>query len=122
MVKTDRVLNRHSVIVESSFRMRLAYHLEYLSSYIPVYQSPEFENVLRLNHRQYYANLLSGITMFTDPCREHQNKIQDLIRTCLYELYECSASKENELLFTNAVAARLLTQMLQRKQRGRISS
>ena len=97
--------------IESGFRMRLAYYLGYLSSYIPVYWSHEFAQILRLDHRQYHADLLSGMTMFTEPCRQHQRKIRDLIRTGQYELCECSASKENEWLFTDAVAARLLAKM-----------
>lgn len=95
------------------FKMRLAYYLGYLFAYIPVYQSPDFAQVLRLDHRQYHADLLSGMNMFTEPCRKHQRGIRDLIRAGQYELRECSASKENERLFTDAAEARLLAKMSQ---------
>jgi hypothetical protein len=101
---------------DEDFRRRLTYYLGYLYRYVPVLHSPDFARFMKPDHRQYHADQLSGMNMGTIYCRQHEKKIRDAIRSKNYELQMCSASKDDERLFTGPAEARLLAMLNMRKR------
>src|SRR5690349_17562266 len=61
------------------FRSYLSCYLGYLYHYVPVLKSPDFAQLLKSDHRQYHADYLSGMTMDSLYCRQHQKEIRDAI-------------------------------------------
>lgn len=97
------------------FRSRLAYYLGYLYRYVPVLHSPDVARLMKPDHRQYHADQLSGMKMGTVYCRQHERDIRDAIRSGSYELQVCSASKDDERLFSGPAEARLLAMLNKRE-------
>ena len=87
----------------------LACQIAYLYAHVPALREPSFAGFLKLEHRQYRSDTLSGMNTGNVKCIAHQHNSRDAIRQGTYELRECSASQDNEDLFTEKREARLLT-------------
>lgn len=76
---------------------------------------PSFAESLRLEHRQYHFDTLSGMRTGTIPFVRHQRKIRNALRQGKFALCACSAVGDSDL-FPDAEEKRLLA--LQNSRRG----
>ncbi|RDW84069.1 uncharacterized protein DSM5745_04395 [Aspergillus mulundensis] len=79
--------------------LRLACYFNYLYEYVPALKERSFAEEIRHEHRQFHFDVLAGMESGTFPFRDHQRGIRDALLQGRYELCECSASRDNQLLF-----------------------
>jgi len=89
----------------------LACQISYLYSYTPALNQRSFAQNLKYEHRQYHFDSLSGMTTGTLQFIAHQRTIRELLRHGKYQLQECSATRDNEDLFTEGEQARILARL-----------
>ncbi|PLB50210.1 hypothetical protein P170DRAFT_435411 [Aspergillus steynii IBT 23096] len=77
-----------------SLLIGLACHISYLYEYVPAVKERSFAENMKYEHRQFHADVLSGMETGTLPFRRHQRAIRDALVKGQYELQECSASPE----------------------------
>lgn len=99
---------------DSSLRIHLVCQISYLYDHVAETRQPAFAGLLSSHHRQYHFDVLAGMNSGTIQFQAHQRMIRDAIRQGTYEVRECSASYENEDLFTARQEAKLLKSMLSR--------
>jgi len=92
----------------SMLQRHLVCQISYLYAYVPALREPSFAEFLKLEHRQYHFDTLSGMNTGNMKSIAHQRNIREAIRQGTYELRECSASRDNEDLFTEKREARVL--------------
>ncbi|KAG9200070.1 hypothetical protein G6514_007667 [Epicoccum nigrum] len=98
---------RHNYLL----RCHLAVHLTSLYDCAPALKEKAFAEQMRYEHRQYHFDVLAGMDHGTLPFIAHQRHIREALRQGTHELAECSTSRDNKLLFSKAVQARLLASM-----------
>ena len=89
-------------------RSHLNVQIGYLYGAVPILNDPSFIRYLRPENGQYHLDTLAGMNTSMSYFHEHERQIRDKIREGKYQLRQCSASKDDERLFTKAVEARLL--------------
>lgn len=89
-------------------RIHLACQISYLYAYVSELKERVFAESLKLEHRQYHLDTLSGMRTGTLQFTDHQRQIRDALRQGSYEVTECSASRDNQALFTEREDARVL--------------
>lgn len=97
--------------MDSEIRRHLNMQIAYLYGTVPELQERSFADLLIYEHRQYHADVVSGMSAFKAPFDVHERRVREELRQGKRELSECSATRDNELLFNNAVQARLLAAM-----------
>lgn len=91
--------------------LHLGVHITSLYDCVPTLKEKEFAEQLKHEHRQYHYDVLAGMDHATAPFIAHQRGIREALRQGTHELTECSTSRDNALLFSKAVQARLLASM-----------
>jgi hypothetical protein len=92
-------------------RCHLGGHLTSFYDCAPALKEKAFAEQLRYEHRQYHYDVLAGMDHATIPFITHQRGIREALRQGTHELTECSTSRDNEVLFSRPVQARLLASM-----------
>lgn len=78
----------------------LTCHISYLYVHAPTLKEKSFAAEMIYEHCQFHLDVLMRIKTGTRQSRKHQRAICDALLQGRYELQECSASMDNEALFT----------------------
>ena len=91
--------------------IHLVCQISYLYGHVAALGKRSFAEELKLEHRQYHLDVLTGMNSSSIKFKEHQREIRDAIKDGAYELRDCSVSKDNEEFFTAAKEASILASM-----------
>lgn len=95
-------------LTDSMFWGHLAVLIAYLYGYVPVIREKSFAKKLKLDHRQFHFDWLSGMSTGTLPFIHHERRIRDALREGTYQLRDCSTDRNDETLFTAKTEARIM--------------
>ncbi|KAL2353118.1 hypothetical protein BJ546DRAFT_128030 [Cryomyces antarcticus] len=95
----------------------LVCYISYLYMHVPLLKDPSFARFLKADHRQYHLDSLSGMNTGSVAFISHQIRIREAIRNGTYQQRECSATRDDESLFTDKSQAKLLAQLNMRRLR-----
>lgn len=79
--------------------IHLACQISYLYAYAPSLKEQSFCKQMKYEHHQFHFDVLSGMESGTLPFRRHQRAIRDALLKGQYQLQECSAPRDDKLLF-----------------------
>lgn len=92
---------------DSTLTGHLDCQILYLYEYVQPLKERSFADHLKYEHRQYHFDTLAGMTAGTLPFRRHQRAIRDALLHGQRQLCECSAPRDDKLLFFSGLDALL---------------
>ncbi|KAL2783467.1 hypothetical protein BJX66DRAFT_349382 [Aspergillus keveii] len=85
----------------------LSCYVNYIYDHVPGVKVGSFAGKVKYEHRQLHADIIAGMESSTLPFRNYQRGIREGLLQSRYELQECSASRDNKVLFVNWESIRL---------------